>query len=273
MLLTSSDLSDFLSKYYLISEIAECDTNLITSLKNAKAELENAKAELEANKQSLETTKQEQVQKQEALKKVRAEKEAKVASLNSTEKALENDLEEFEADKSRIQAELVRIAKEEEEAARKKALAANSSGKITSVANTSPSSHGYIFPVAGLSRANINNKSYPSYPTHTGIDINIGVSGKSVVAVKSGTVVISEARIRNGKYYSYGEYVTINHHDGTMTLYAHMLEGSRRVSVGQEVSQGQVIGTVGSTGNSTGTHLHFEVRVGGIPVNPMGYLP
>ena len=77
----------------------------------------------------------------------------------------------------------------------------------------------------------------------------------------------------NGKYYSYGEYVIINHHDGTMTLYAHMLAGSRKVSQGQEVSQGQVLGTVGSTGNSTGPHLHFEVRVGGVPVNPINYLP
>ena len=58
-----------------------------------------------------------------------------------------------------------------------------------------------------------------------------------------------------------------------MTLYGHMLANSRRVQVGSHVSQGQVIGTVGSTGNSTGTHLHFEVRVGGRPVNPLPYLP
>ena len=58
-----------------------------------------------------------------------------------------------------------------------------------------------------------------------------------------------------------------------MTLYAHMLSGSRTVSVNQQVSQGQVIGKVGSTGNSTGPHLHFEVRIGGSPVNPTPYLP
>lgn len=77
----------------------------------------------------------------------------------------------------------------------------------------------------------------------------------------------------NGKYYSYGEYIVISHGDGTMTLYAHMLANSRKVKVGDKVKQGQVIGTVGSTGNSTGTHLHFEVRVGGSPVNPLPYLP
>ena len=58
-----------------------------------------------------------------------------------------------------------------------------------------------------------------------------------------------------------------------MTLYAHMLSGSRKVSEGQKVTQGQVLGTVGSTGNSTGTHLHFEVLIKGSPVNPIPYLP
>ena len=115
---------------------------------------------------------------------------------------------------------------------------------------------------------------YPSYAGHTGVDVNIGVVGKNVVAVKDGTVAISTAMKRSdGSYKSYGEYVVINHHDGTMTLYAHMLAGSRTVSAGDSVSQGQVLGTVGSTGNSTGPHLHFEVRVNGSPVNPIPYLP
>ena len=248
MLLTSSDLSDFLSKYYLISEIAEYDANLITSLKNAKAELEVAKVNLETDKKSLELSKEEQIEKQESLKKMKAEKDSKVASLNSEEKALESELEEFETDKKKIQASLAEIAKQEAE-----------NNKISKeTATSTPSSHGYIFPVAGLSRANINNKNFPSYRGHTGIDININVVGKNVVAVKGGTVVTSTAlRKPNGDYKGYGEYVVINHHDGTMTLYAHMLSGSRKVTPGDEVSSGQVIGTVGSTGNSTRTSFTF----------------
>lgn len=269
MLLTSSDLSEFLSKYYLISEIAEYDTNLIISLKDAKAQLEVAKTELETNKASLENAKAEQVEKQDALKKIKAEKDSKVASLNSEEKALESELEEFEKDKREIQAQLAEIARQEAEA-----RAAASNNGATVIPGGSESSSGYIFPIPGLSKSNIRTLKYPSYKGHTGVDVNINVVGKNVVAVKAGTVVISTA-LRNaaGNYKSFGEYVVINHHDGTMTLYAHMLSGSRKVSPGDKVSQGQVIGTVGSTGKSTGPHLHFEVRVNGSPVNPISYLP
>lgn len=268
MLLTSSDLSDFLSKYYLISEIAEYDSNLIISLKAAKAEIEKQKAELESNKQSLELSKQEQVDKQDALKSIKAEKDAKVSKLNSDEKALESELEAFEADKKAIQAELAEIARREAEEAAARAAANGEEYYVSS-----PSAAGYIFPVQGLGLGNIRNRNYPSYAGHTGVDVNINVVGRNVVAVKSGTVVISTAlRYSNGNYRSYGEYVVINHHDGTMTLYAHMAAGSRTVSVGETVAQGEVIGEVGSTGNSTGPHLHFEVRVGGSPVNPIPYL-
>lgn len=274
MLLSSSDLSDFLSKYYLISEIAEYDSNLIISLKEAKVQLEENKAELELNKQSLENAKAEQVEKQEALKAIKAEKDSKVANLNKEERALESQLEEFESDKKDVQAQLAAIAKREAEEAAAREAARRSSGSGEVYSGGSASSSGYIFPVAGLSKSNIRTLRYPSYAGHTGVDININVVGRSVVAVKSGTVAISTAMRRaDGSYKSYGEYIVINHHDGTMTLYGHMLSGSRTVSPGDEVSQGQVIGTVGSTGNSTGPHLHFEVRIGGSPVNPIPYLP
>ena len=112
------------------------------------------------------------------------------------------------------------------------------------------------------------------YANHTGVDFSgPGISGKPVLAAKSGTVVTSTAlKNSNGTYRSYGEYIVINHHDGTMTLYAHGAPGSRLVSAGQKVSQGQQIMSVGTTGNSTGYHLHFEVRVNGVPVNPAPYL-
>ena len=260
LLLSSEDITDFIAKYYLISEIAEYDTDLMEKIRAAKAELEIAKSNLETNKSNLETTKQEQVEKQQELENLKAEKQKKVNTLNAEEKELQHELEILEADKKEVDSKIEEMIRKEEEEARKKAQSGSGSGNTTVVP---PSACGYIFPVQGLSRANINNPNYPSYKGHTGIDININVKGKSVVAVKDGTVEISEAmRSSSGAYRSYGEYVVINHHDGTRTLYAHMLAGSRKVSPGQKVSQGQVIGTVGSTGNSSGDHLHFEVRVG-----------
>ena len=266
MLLTSSSITDFISNYYLASELAEADTELLDSIEKERQEVENAKAELENSKKELDTQKASKQSVATQLQASKNQKDAKVASLSADEKQAQAELDQFEADKREIQTELARIAAEE---AKK-----NQNGGGSTIITGNPSASGYIFPVAGLSKANINNKNYPSYIGHTGVDVNINVTGRSVVAVKAGTVEKSLAlKNPNGTYRSYGEYVVINHHDGTMTLYAHMLADSRRVQKGQSVSQGQVIGIVGSTGNSSGTHLHFEVLVNGRPVNPLPYLP
>ena len=279
--LSSSSLKDFLSKYYYAEALMNADKEFMQKVTDEKKEIEATKAELEKNKSALDDALSQQRIKQNSLERLKNEKQTYVAQLTAEEKENQQEIEKFEEDKRKIQAELKRIAEEEAK-------------KNTTNISQKPSASGYIFPVQGLSKSNINNKTYPSYKGHTGVDVNIGVSGKSVVAVKEGIdlsggekqrlamaralykdgkVVISEARISNGKYYSYGEYIVISHGDGTMTLYAHMLANSRKVKVGDKVKQGQVIGTVGSTGNSTGTHLHFEVRVGGSPVNPLPYLP
>ncbi len=261
VLLSSADLTDFISKYYMISEIAEYDTELLDQMEKNKNEIKAAKESLEESKSQVETIKANKQATQESLKASQVTKQNYANELSEDEKNLKNELEQYEADKRAVQNQLA-------------AIAARESSNGTVYSGGAPSSYGYIFPIPGLGKSNINNRNYPSYPGHTGVDININVVGKKVVAVKSGTVEISTAlRNSNGTYRSYGEYVVINHHDGTMTLYAHMLSGSRTVSVGQEVSQGQVLGTVGSTGNSTGPHLHFEVRINGRAVNPLPYLP
>jgi len=261
VLFNSSSLTDFISNYYMITEIASYDSELIDKIENQKKEIENTKTKLENQKKEVETIKKSKEQTAATLKVAQATKNNYASQLNEEEKQLQAELEQFEKDKREIQAELARIA-------------AQSASSNTSNIVSQPSSSGYVFPVAGLNRNNINNKSYPSYRGHTGIDVNINVIGKTIVAVKAGTVVTSKAlRYSNGNYRSYGEYIVINHHDGTMTLYAHGLAGSRKVVEGQSVSQGQALMTVGSTGNSTGPHLHFEVRVNGSPVNPLPYLP
>lgn len=275
VLLSSENIVDFISNYFYISELASNDAELLDDIQKQKEEIQKAKEDLENNKRELDTSKASKQSVATQLQASKNEKDAKVSQLSADEKQAQAELEQFEEDKRAIQAELARIAAEEEAARKKQEEESSSSGGGSNTIITgNPSESGYIFPVAGLSRANINNKNYPSYKGHTGVDVNINVTGKSVVAVKDGTVVTSTAlRNPNGSYRSYGEYVVINHHDGTMTLYAHMLSGSRKVTKGQTVKQGQVIGTVGSTGNSTGNHLHFEVLVNGKPQNPFLYLP
>lgn len=283
VLLTSTSIVDFISNYYLISELTDYNIELLETIEKERVEIENQKIELENDKKELDTAKTSKETKYNELKVAQQQKNAQVSKLTAAEKEEQAELEKFKEDQREIEAELKRIQEEE----------AKKNNNKNDISYT-PSKSGYIFPVAGLTKANINNKSYPSYAGHTGVDVNINVIGKNVVAVKDGTVEISRAisgSIKNydsngnyvGSYSSYGEYIVINHHDGTMTLYGHMKPGSRKVSVGQTVKQGQVIGTVGNTGNCLprptpssplrGTHLHFEVRINGKPVNPLPYLP
>lgn len=254
MLLASDDLSDFISNYYLIEQMAEADDELLTNIENTRKQLEAEKEYLDTAKTEIETTTASLAEKKKSLSNSVSQKKSVVSTLTAEEAELQAQLEEFEEDKRRIQAELSKVS-------------SGYTGEIVA-----PSAAGYICPINGKSKKNITT-GYYGYKGHTGVDFACS-AGTPIVAVKSGTVVTSTAlRNSNGSYRSYGEYVVINHHDGTMTLYAHMLSGSRTVSPNQHVSQGQVIGKVGSTGRSTGPHLHFEVRIGGSPVNPTPYLP
>ena len=266
VLLSSDSLTDLISNYYLVSEITENDLNLMEEIKKEQQEIENAKSTLENSKKELDSSKSEKQAKATQLQETKNQKDAYVAQLNEDEKNTQAQLEQFEQDKRNIQAQLAEIARKEAEQ-----MASSGASNVSN----NPSSSGYIRPVAGYS---ITTGWY-GYAGHTGVDFSgAGISGKPVLAVKDGTVVTSTAlKNSNGSYRSYGEYIVINHHDGTMTLYAHGAPGSRRVSAGQSVKQGQQIMRVGNTGNSFGAHLHFEVRTGnGLysdRVDPRPYLP
>ncbi len=255
ILMGSNDLSDFLSKYYLLEQIAEYDEDFLNTLNESKLKLEAEVEETETAKEEIETVKNRLSAKQGALEVLLADKQNIIDTLSETELALQEQLEQFEEDKKTIQAQL-------EELAEQNAIKAS----IT------PSESGYISPLLGKTSINITT-GYNGYAGHTGVDFAVE-SGTEVLAVKAGTVVISDAmKNLDGSYRSYGEYVVIDHHDGTMTLYAHGMADSRIVEEGDEVEAGQVIMLSGSTGNSTGPHLHFEVRVNGKCVDPTPYLP
>lgn len=150
----------------------------------------------------------------------------------------------------------------------------SSSSNSSSAPKSSPSkssspaksSSGFIRPSGGYTTSQFGYRFHPikhANILHAGMDFG---GGGPIVAAQSGTVV--KAQYNSG----WGWYVKIDHGNGLATLYAHMVPGSLRVSVGQKVSQGQQIGTMGTSGSSTGVHLHFEVYKNGVPTNPAPYL-
>jgi len=133
------------------------------------------------------------------------------------------------------------------------------SGPITQ--GFGPTGYSFEFPYV------YQGVSYPHF--HTGVDVGVGL-GTPIAAAADGVVVLAGTNLVDGKPAGYGTYVVIAHGGGLYTLYAHLSQ--LEVSAGQRVRAGQEIGLSGSTGNSTGPHLHFEVRVGADPVDPMPYL-
>lgn len=257
VLLSSENFSDMLSHMEIVSQIMDYDKKVVEEYKALKLSIEQQKA-------SLESDRKEQQDYADDLKVAYEEIEAQKKEYKALKAKVDSNIELKKAEAERMLREQEQINDEIAELSRQEAAAASSSGgggggKVYSGSMTWPcpsynrisSPYGYrTHPISGTRKL------------HKGLDISAS-SGNPVIAAASGTVVKS--------YFSssYGNYVVISHGGGVMTAYAHMTR--RLVSVGQRVAAGQQVGTVGSTGNSTGPHLHFEVYVGGSTVNPMNY--
>ena len=255
ILFSSSDFSELLDNYMMIEEIIEYDNQVIDDLVALQEKTAADKAELEQAQTEQEKAKAQQVA---ARNEVKAQ-EAEVDKIIDQIKDQEDELKAMEAELTKaanaLDAQIK--AKEREYAA-----------QIVNV----PSESGFLWPLAanlntlsslyGGRKDPINGRS----SNHTGIDIP-AARGTPIYAAKSGVVTTSV--YGSGSYWSYGNFVLISHSDGTSTLYAHM--SSRNVKEGQTVRQGDVVGYVGTTGRSTGNHLHFEVRVNGKRTDPLNY--
>ncbi|MBP3464136.1 MAG: peptidoglycan DD-metalloendopeptidase family protein [Clostridia bacterium] len=266
VLLSSESLTSFLSNYYLIEQLAESDTKLIETIKESKNIIEASKTALEESKKELEVAKETQESKKAALDIAKSEKSARVAELSEEDRALEEKIEKMQEEDSKIMA-AIKAA----EAAEKQNSNQGNNGSGSSAPGKVPG--GFALPVPSGYTLVTAGWYYSSGRLHGATDFGAGgINGQPVYASKSGTVML--VAYQDG---GYGNYIMINHHDGTYTLYAHGQNGSVCVSEGQTVSQGQQIMRVGSTGNSTGPHLHFEIRLapGGSSnrVNPLNYLP
>lgn len=250
ILFDSSDFSDLLDNFMMIEEFIEYDNGIMENLLALQKQIEEEKAELETAKAEQETAKQAQVTAQQELKSQEAEVDKLIGEIS----AKEDQLEAIEANlKAAAAAADAEIKKKEKELAAQIKNVPSESGFLWPLTNYNTLSSLYgsrIHPITGKP----NN--------HTGIDIP-APKGTPILAAKSGVVVTS---VKQG---SYGNYVVVSHSDGTSTLYAHM--SVRSVKEGQTVKQGQKLGEVGTTGSSTGNHLHFEVRVNGSRVDPLKY--
>lgn len=278
-LLSSNSITDLISNYYLVTELTSNDTEMLEKIQNQKEEIEKDKEELETEKKELATSKASKQSVSTQLKMAKEEKNKQVAQLSEDEKKLQQKIDELNQANISIDSQ-IKVAQEairryQEQQKNKTSSSASSSGTSSSNGGgtSKPSSSGFIYPVPPSYATITTRLYYSSGQYHGAVDFGTGgINGQPIYAVADGYVVTS-TRL-NG---SYGNYILIAHANGLYTLYAHGQDGSRTVSAGETVKQGQQIMRVGSTGNSTGPHLHFEVRTSpgtySNRVDPTGYLP
>lgn len=272
VLLCSDDFSEYLTKVQFLSSIAEYEKGLISNI-NAdiveinekvkqidieKAAIVTLQNEIDTKIAEIETLKSAVVENQtlveanqnEILKKVN-ENSNYLASLNNQSADYKDKIAEYEAEIERFDKEIESL------------LQSNGSSGDGMLDNST----GLICPIQYSGRyisSGFYRNSDGSY--HGALDICVygGTYGLKISAAEGGRVITA------AYHWSYGNYVVIDHGNGLSTLYAHC--SSLAVSAGQSVTKGQTIAYVGSTGNSTGPHLHFEVRVNGSRVNPSNYI-
>lgn len=270
VLLSSKNLTDFISSYYLVSEVTKMDAELLDKIQKQKEEIETAKKEIENNKDTLTASKTEKENVNNQLKTAKTEKDKYVAQLSDQEKELEQEIQQLKQDNAKIaneikQAEIAykkqleELKKQQEAANSQKNNNSNNSSNSNSGKNnnsgsfTTPTGSGYFMkPVSGGSIS--TNGYYSTGKFHGAIDYAIS-SGSPVYAAAAGVVMITDNLTS-----SYGTYVVIRHANGMQSYYGHGTRGSICVSPGQIVKKGQQIMLSGSTGNSSGPHLHFELR-------------
>ena len=251
VLLKSKSITEFISRYYIIQEVAEYDSILIN--------------EVEQEKNNIETTKQKLENEQAEIKIIKAKNEQTTIVLSNMQTLQKSYISELSEDEKKLQEQITEYKNDQAEIERQILLATN-------VINPDIQYTGgeMLWPVAISGTVITSDYGVREHPIqgiikeHTGIDIGNTPTGTPVVAAADGVVTYA------GWLGGYGNCVMINHGDGVVTLYGH---GNKILtSVNKEVKQGETIMEVGSTGNSTGPHLHFEVRVNGTCTSPWQFV-
>lgn len=278
VLLNSKDIEELLRNNEIISSIAKADRELIEYIKTQIDTIKKTEEKLKVDREKVTVTKAAVESERQGYQDAVNAKNEYMKVLEKNIDAYKIEFEKAQSDWENLDLEILKLQKEievqkkREEEAKKRAerASANRTNRVNSnisVASRPRDGQAYTWPLPG--HYSISSPfGYRQHPIlgyskfHSGIDIP-APSGTPIVAAKSGTVILS--RLMNG----YGNVIMIDHGD-TVTVYAHC--SALNKSVGDSVSAGEVVAFVGSTGLSTGPHLHFEVRVNGSPVNPLGYV-
>ena len=248
VLLSSKSISEFLSNYFLITELANSQVELLEDMQNKKTEIQQSKEKLDKNKEDLAVIKANQTKTATVLANTKTVRENFISKLSNQEKDIQSKIDEYYAQFNAINSEILKLAQ----------------GGIA----TQYIGGELAWPVPGYTviSSNYGMRTHPItgvYKLHTGVDIRAPL-GATFIAANDG--IVTKASY-NG---AYGNMVIIDHGGGVSTLYAH---GSEiLVQVGQTVKRGEPVLKVGSTGYSTGPHAHFEVRLNGVVTNPMPYI-
>ena len=274
VLFKARSFTDLIDRLNMMEEIHQADQRRMNELSEAAALVEQTRKALAEEKASLEESRSDLNTSEEELQRMRAEADAILSQLTADQRELDALEAKWEEEEAKIAAQIAAAeveftkAQKAEEEARKKA---EEEKKKQEEANKNPGSSG---SKEGWGRPCSWRKltspfGYRTHPTtgqwkfHNGVDL-ANDQGTPIYAVRAGTVTVATYGS------TYGYYVTINHGDGFSSLYAHMTHYV--VAKGQYVQKGQLIGYMGSTGRSTGPHLHFSIFLNGTAVNPMNYI-
>ena len=277
ILMEANSIADLLNKAEYINKISKCDRELLVEYEDTRKDVENRENALKKEYAELESLQDELAGEQANVEKLLADKNIQIDNLTSEISSNADKLKQLiaaaeAAEARRKEAEATAAAQAAQAAAAAQASASSgtssSGGSGNTSSNASASGTGSLtHPVPGAAiTSGFGGRVAPTAGAttgHDGIDYGAGY-GAAVYAADSGTVITAQYNSARGNY------IVINHGNGMQTWYQHL--SSMNVTVGQTVARGQVIGNVGTTGISTGPHLHFEVHVGGVPVNPLNYL-
>lgn len=266
MVMESGSISELLNRAEYVSQIAEYDRKMLKEYKTARDDVAAREQDLEAEREGLLDLQETTQAKQASMQKLMDNKKAELDSYNSKIASAQSEIDQYNADIKAQEDQMKRIEaemKRREEEARKKAEAA---GKTYTVSNLGNISFKWPCPSSSRITSNFGDRESPTEgasSNHKGMDIGAS-AGADIIAAADGEVVISTYS------YSAGNYIMLDHGGGVSTVYMHC--SKLLVGVGEKVKQGQVIAEVGSTGYSTGNHLHFGIRSGGSYVNPRSYV-